>query len=348
MGRYVEALDREAALLPRIGVETLYVGGGTPTELSAVDLARLLGAVEARFGPIDRMRESTVEANCESLDDEKLGILRLAGIGRLSLGLQTPDDALLASSGRRHTWEDFRRVFEKARRLPFSLNVDLIFGLPGQTRAGFLDGLRRVLAMEPDHLSLYALHVAEKTVFHRLGIREDPDLSRAMMEDALEVLARAGYRHYEISNFARPGRESLHNINYWRNGPYLGLGCGAAGYVDGERYQNFDRIEPYLEAVESGRRPVASTERLEGKESLGETMMLGLRMTDGLPLTPALAEAFREEISRVLERGLAVLEGGCSRSLPRLRLSREGLFLASEAMREFVPPFEDRSPKESA
>lgn len=339
--RYVDAVLSEAGLYPGTVPDTLYIGGGTPTELSAAQLSRLLAGLASRFGPIGRLKESTVEASPETADPARLDALAGAGIGRLSFGLQTASDRLLKSIGRQHGFEDFKRVWADARDRGFSLNVDLMQGLPGQTARDAREDLEAVLALEPDHLSLYTLQVEDRTLFGKREVEVDPDLARATMEDAIERLAAAGLVHYEVSNFARPGREARHNIGYWLDRPGLGLGCGASGFLGGERYQNEEKLKAYLERVERGERPVACAERLTGKEKLGESLMLRLRLLEGALLTPQMQEAFRPQIERLMERGLvSIVDGGCSRCLPRLRLSKDGLFIANEVFREFVPPWE--------
>lgn len=339
--RYVAAVLAEADLYPDQPVDTLYIGGGTPTELSAAQLTALLRGLARRFGPLPALRESTVEASPESASEDRLDALASAGVGRLSFGLQTASDRLLKLVGRHHTFADFAAVYRSARRRGFALNVDLIQGLPGQSRADARADLDAVLALEPDHLSLYTLQVEDRTLFAKREVAVDPDLARLTMEDALARLAAAGYRHYEVSNFAKPGREALHNVGYWVDRPGLGLGCGASGFLGGVRYENEDRLKDYLAAVEAGRRPVFSAERLEGKAKLGETLLLRLRLLEGLSLTPELQLAFRAELESLTARGLLELVGGgCSECLPRLRLTREGLFLANSVFREFVPPFE--------
>lgn len=339
--RYVDAVLAEADLYPGVFPDTLYIGGGTPTELEAPQLARLLAGLSARIGPIGALRESTVEASPETGDPARLDALAAAGVGRLSFGLQTASDRLLKSIGRQHGFSDFMRVWADARRRGFALNVDLMQGLPGQSAQDAREDLESVLALEPDHLSLYTLQVEDRTLFGKREVEVDSDLARETMEAAIERLGRAGFVHYEVSNFARPGRESLHNIGYWVDRPGLGLGCGASGFLGGERYQNEDKLKPYIERTLRGERPVAHSERLSGKEKLGETLMLRLRMLDGASLTPGMQAAFRPQLERLTARGLvSVDDGGCSRCLPRLRLTREGLFIANEVFREFVPPWE--------
>lgn len=338
--RYVAAVLAEADLYAGTEVDTLYVGGGTPTELSASQLEALLAGLARRFGPLAGLRESTVEASPESASEERLDVLAAAGVGRLSFGLQTASDRLLASVGRHHTFADFTCVYRAARRRGFTMNVDLMQGLPGQSLSDVAADLEAVLALEPDHLSVYTLQVEDRTLFAKREVELDTDFARSAMDLTLSRLDAAGFRHYEISNFARPGREAVHNLGYWIDRPGLGLGCGASGHLGGVRYENEDRLKPYLEAVEAGRRPVFSAERLEGKAKAGEELMLRLRLTRGVVLTPAMRAGFRAEIEGLTARGLLEFDGGgCSDALPRLRLTRDGLFLANEVFREFVPPF---------
>lgn len=339
--RYVAAVLAEAGLYPDVAVDTLYMGGGTPTELTAPQLTALLGGLARRFGPLSALREATVEASPESADAARLDALAAAGVGRLSFGLQTASDRLLKSVGRGHTFADFSAVFAAARARGFAVNVDLMQGLPGQTFTDVMEDLDAVLSLGPDHLSVYTLQVEDRTLFAKREVELDTDFAREAMDFTLERLSAAGFRHYEVSNFAKPGREAVHNIGYWIDRPGLGLGCGASGFLGGVRYENEDRLKAYLERVEAGARPVFSAERLEGKAKLGEELMLRLRLTEGLVLTPEMRSAFREELESLTARGLLEFDGGgCSDCLARLRLTREGLFLANEVFREFVPPFE--------
>jgi oxygen-independent coproporphyrinogen-3 oxidase len=340
ISRYLSAITREASFYEVAAPRTLYVGGGTPTELSAQELSLLFGALDARFGPLEQLAEATVEANPESTDAEKLGVMRRAGVTRLSFGLQTTDDGLLRAIGRKHTFADFRRVYDLARREGFQLSVDLMTGLPGQSIKQSRQDLDNTLELQPDHFSVYSLSVEDRTLFSKRRVESDDATAREMTEAAYARLEGEGYAHYEISNFAHPGKESLHNINYWLDGDYLGLGCGAAGHVGSERYQNEERLEKYLRRVEAGERPVSSSERLEGKEKIGERILLRLRLIDGFSLTPEMQEQFRPQFERLLERGLIEMDGGgCSSCLPKMRLTHEGKFLANEAFREFVAPF---------
>ncbi len=331
--RYLAALEAEAALLPPRVPDTLYVGGGTPSELSAAQVQELFAALR-RAHPASRFVESTFEGNPESLDAEKLEVLARAGVTRLSIGLQTADDELLKSVGRRHTAADFARVFGLARAAGIpALSVDLMYGLPGQTLDSLRATLDFTLALAPDHVSLYGLQVEDRTLFAKRGVAEDSDLGRTMYEAALAALAAAGLERYEISNFARPGRRSAHNVNYWRRGEYLGLGCSAASFLDGVRSTNELTLAAYMGAVEAGRRPSAEGETPAGLEALGEEAFLGLRLIEGFEPSPALRAAFARPWDQLKSRALVREDG------PRWRLSDEGAFVANDVFREFVPPF---------
>jgi oxygen-independent coproporphyrinogen-3 oxidase len=322
-GRYLSALQAEARLFPERKFDTLYVGGGTPSELDAEQIDLLLAAFPGPYA------ESTFEGNPESLTADKLDVLKRRGVTRVSIGLQTADDALLKSVGRRHSFEDFKRVFEAAA--PLDRCVDLMYGLPGQSLESLRGTLDRVLALEPEHVSLYGLQVEDRTLFAKRGVTNDEKLERDMFELALEKLS--GYDHYEISNFALSGHRSAHNLNYWNDGEYVGLGCGAASHLSGVRSTNHERLQDYLRDVEAGLRPVAETESLAGKAKLGEKAFLGLRKLDGFTPGPELMTAFAASWSELGEQGLVSADG------PRRKLTREGVFLANLAFKHFVAPF---------
>lgn len=330
--RYLAALEAEAGLFPESGLSTLYVGGGTPSELEPEELTELFALI-GRAYPNARFEEATCEANPESLSPEKLEILRRGGINRLSLGLQTTDDALLKSIGRRHTAQDFFEVYAAARRAGgFAISIDLMYGLPGQSPQSCRESLEAALKLKPEHFSLYGLQVEDRTLFAKRGVEADEDRGREMFESSLEIFAAAGYRHYEISNFALPGFESKHNQIYWDDGEYVGLGCGASSHRGGRRSTNIDRLGEYCDKALAGQPPIDSSEKLAGKEKLGETIYLGLRKLDGLSLTPEMESQFAPQWSALAGSGLIEREGA------RVRLTREGVFLANDVSMHFVAP----------
>ncbi len=333
---YLDALAQEAARAPVPCVQTLYVGGGTPSLLSEAQIGQLCHLIARRFGPIAALQESTFEANPESLTPGKIACLRRAGFNRLSLGLQSFHDDELKRLGRVHDAQTFRRAYAAAREGGFeNINVDLISGLPGQSLEQFADSLEQLLALQPEHLSVYGLQIEEGTPFFEQGIVCDQLLMRRMLEHTHRRLTGAGYHHYEISNFARPGKEALHNTHYWHNGEYLGLGSAAASYLGGVRRQNTPDVHEYIRRLQAGQDPTVFSEHLTGKVHEGETLLLQLRQLDGVELTPLQEELFGAEIQKHLQNGLLERDG------KKVKLSFEGLFLANEVFCSFVAPFEE-------
>ena len=333
---YLAALDKEASFYAPARFDTLYVGGGTPSLLSATQLERLCQLITKHFMAVSSFAESTLEANPESCSDDKLAVLKQAGFNRLSLGLQSFDDAVLKRIGRIHDVASFLKAYNAARRAGFeNISVDLIAGLPGQSKALFLDGLKKLISLGPEHISVYGLQVEEGTPFYKEGVQSDDDLLREELEQTHFVLQAAGYKHYEISNFARPGRESKHNLNYWQNGEYLGLGSAAASYHNGVRRSNISSLRGYLHCIEGNKPPQEFAECLQGKEKEGEQIMLGLRMLDGVRLTPQQQKMFAREIEELVRRGLVAQKGDF------IKLTFEGMFLANQAFMAFVGPFEE-------
>lgn len=336
MADYITALQAEAHLSGISSVQTAYIGGGTPSLLPEKMLEKLLDFLAQQFGPLGNLQECTFEANPESLTPGKLALLRAAGVNRLSLGLQSLDDGELKMLGRVHTRADFMRAYEAARRAGFqNISIDLIAGLPGQTLEKFLENLTGVLALAPQHISVYGLQIEEGTPFFEQGVLCDQILMRRMLEQTHWRLLEAGFEHYEISNFSRPGYFSRHNMHYWDDGEYVGLGSAAASYVAGERRQNTPDIQTYVQAVLAGKSAVCFAERLEGKAKLGERMMLALRKLEGTVVDEQTEQAFGREIQRHIEQGLLVRDGN------KLKLTFEGLFLANEVFCSFVAPFEE-------
>ncbi len=332
--RYLAALEAEAALHPAIAPETLYVGGGTPSELTAAQIGDLFKRLRRAY-PGPKFKESTFEGNPESLDSEKLDVLAREGVTRLSIGLQTADDALLPAIGRHHTAAEFKEKFLAARRAGIpAISVDLMCGLPGQSLDSLRSTLDFVLALDPEHISLYGLQVEDRTLFAKRGVEEDSDLGREMFELSLSRLAAAGLEHYEISNFAKPGRRSRHNLNYWERGDFVGLGCSAASYYGGTRSSNEERLKPYMDGVEAGRRSLSESETPVGRDATGEEALLGLRLVEGFEPSANLRLAFGPEWNALKARGLAREKNGL------WMLTREGIFLGNEAFRLFVPPFD--------
>lgn len=303
---YLEGLLREmdlraAAAGAGASAITLYFGGGTPSLLEPVQVQRIIAAARRcyRLAPD---AEITLECNPGTATFEKLAALREAGVNRLSLGVQSFDDAFLVALGRIHTGRQAVEAFAAARSAGFdNVGIDLIHSLPGQTCVDWERDLARACELQPEHLSVYGLTVEEGTPFAlqeeegRLTL-PDEEMSVAMYEKSSELLTAAGYEQYEIANFARPGFRSRHNAGYWERRPYLGFGAGAHSYLrasgHGRRFSNADQVEDYLRMVLRDTLPTVESRTLSRDEAMAEYFFLGLRMTEGVSL-----ERFREEFS---------------------------------------------------
>ena len=331
-------------------VTSVFIGGGTPTLLPAADLARVLAHLRALL-PFAPDAEVTVEANPETVTPRLARTLAEAGVNRVSMGAQSFDDQVLAALGRTH---DARRPAEAIRALrgaaalagrPLSVNLDLIYGCPGESEASWARTLAAAVALAPDHLSAYALTIEPATRFGRLvaaGRMREPDEDLLADRYALtcEVLAAAGYQHYEVSNWARPGHASRHNRTYWRRGHYLGLGAGAHEFTGETRRWNTGRVPDYLAAVRAGRRPTAGEELLSADQARFEALALRLRTSDGLSgaearalgADPAGAEAATLRAAGLLAGTPADVQGD-----PALRLTERGMFLHGEVVSRLAP-----------
>jgi len=293
MGRYLEALRREIALLgalpwaSRIRLATIFFGGGTPSLLEADELAAALDGIRAGFDVVADA-EISVECNPESVTRAKLEGYRAAGVNRLSLGVQSLDDAILPQLGRLHDARGARAAFDAARDAGCAnLSVDLMYGLPGLDLDGWTRAVDRVLGWQPDHLSAYGLTLDAGSLWGAAGVEGLPAEQEQI--DQYWGLARAaaahGLEHYEISNYARPGFRSRHNQIYWHAAEYLAAGPGACGFVGRVRYANVKATPRYCQVLENGALPVASAEELSARQRLAERLLLGLRTADGVPAT---------------------------------------------------------------
>ena len=344
IARYVHALTTEIRQTPPgQPVDSIFFGGGTPTAIPAPDEAALLHAVLDTL-PVTPNAEITTEANPGTLDIRQLAVLRDAGFNRISFGVQSFDPGLLKTMDRTHSADEAKAAVRAARAAGFeNISLDLMFALPRQTLTQWKDTLAQALELETNHLSLYSLIVEEGTGFYtlqqkgRLPLPSD-DLAADMYELAVETTHSHGYRQYEIANFAKPDRESRQNFHYWRNNSYYGFGCGAVAYLNGARRMNLKTPAQYAAAVETNSAFTLSTETLTEAETMAETMMLGLRLTqEGISISRFQArfdvdprEKFAAEIETFTKRGLLEVIGDS------IRLTKQGVFLASEVMVAFV------------
>jgi oxygen-independent coproporphyrinogen-3 oxidase len=321
---------------------SVFFGGGTPTTCSSDQLVRILDTLRSCYALTEDV-EITTEANPGTVSLEQLSALREGGFNRISFGVQAFDDALLRSVGRVHTCAQAEEAVQLARSAGFqSINADLMFGLPGQTLPAFRETLRRALDLNVPHLSIYGLIIEEHTAFgrwHEQGKLDLPDdaTERAMYDAAMDAASARGYEQYEISNFARPGYRCHHNQVYWRNEPYLGFGAGAVAYWNNVRRTNCLLPGEYVRRMREGRPLSVEEEQLEPEESLGETLMLGLRMLDGVDLDDLRTRygldpvsLYASHIGKMKRLGLLSVEGS------RMKLTPAGLPLANEVWAGFI------------
>jgi oxygen-independent coproporphyrinogen-3 oxidase len=280
--QYIEDLFREIRLHPqRLDVSTIFFGGGTPSLLDPRHVSDILRQVRSHFD-LNSDAEITLEANPESVTREKAAGWREAGINRLSLGLQAFDDGLLKKMDRLHNVPQFLDAYQAVREAGFSnVSVDLIYGFAEQTLEDWKKTLLSTVAIQPDHLSLYALKIEEHTPFAARGYRVNDDQEVEMYEWARAYLKDAGFKQYEISNFSRPGKACRHNLIYWRQQDYLGLGVGAVGCVDGLRWENHKNLNDYHRDISARTWPRAGVENLDPGTRRFECLMLGLRLREG-------------------------------------------------------------------
>jgi oxygen-independent coproporphyrinogen-3 oxidase len=358
---YTEALTQDIALWSkpdRLTAHTIYFGGGTPTVISVSLLDHILTICEQTFSLTDAL-EVTSEANPGTLTASYLRSLRVLGVNRLSLGIQSLVEAELRLLGRLHTADEAAKAVAEARTAGFeNINLDLIYGLPGQSLASWQQSLSQALLLEPEHLSLYCLTLEEGTplatdVAQGRQPEPDPDLAADMYECAVEQLERAGYAHYEISNWARgpappgasPSLACRHNLTYWRNQPYLGFGAGAHSCLGGHRWWNVLQPGEYIARLREHRHggrdhppAITASEEISPRLEMGETMMLGLRLVqEGVSVgefarrfgrTPY--EVYAGEMEELRELGLLEWDEA------RVRLTPSGWLLANEAFQRFL------------
>lgn len=333
--RTVDAIEREIRSSPVAGrpAKTVFFGGGTPTLLEADDLARLLRAVFDTHPPLPDA-EVTSEANPGAVDAAKFAAMRETGFNRVSIGAQSFRSDDLVRLGRVHAVDDVGRAVAAARAAGFgNLNLDLMFALPGQSVPAWQRNLDRALALEPEHLSLYCLTLEPNTPFYKEWLRgtlvqPDEEAQIEMYDVAVEATAAAGFALYEISNFARPGRECRHNLCYWRGDDYAGYGPGAVGCLTTGtgrvRTTNVKHPQRYCEAVEASAPLACETDRLSPEDEALERVMLGLRLAEGLAASdPALTEY---GMKRAIDQGWAIVKDS------RLRLTPTGRRLHHEVV----------------
>ena len=338
---YLEHLIEEYDSYDIKKLRTLYIGGGTPTALSAPQLAFLLEKLTDKLD-LSYLEELTIEANPGDLDQEKIAVLKDSPVNRVSLGVQTFNDRMLRQIGRSHLEKDIYENIANLKKAGFdNISIDLIYALPKQTMEDVKTNVAKAIALDIPHMSLYSLILENHTVFmNRMRRGKLPlpkeDLEAEMFEYIIAELEKAGFEHYEISNFSKPGFESCHNLMYWDNAEYYGIGAGASGYVDGVRYKNHGPIRHYLQAVEAGN-PRVQEEVLTLNEKMEEEMFLGLRKKSGVSkkcFEEKFGISFEDQygavVSKLTEQGLLVPDRDI------VRMTKQGLFLGDTVAEKFI------------
>ncbi|MFE4711352.1 MULTISPECIES: radical SAM family heme chaperone HemW [Paenibacillus] len=343
---YLRALDQEmeqtVAITPPGVIRSIFVGGGTPTVLKPDEMAYFLASVRRHFPNWADDIEFSMEANPGTTDIDKLAVMKEGGVNRVSFGVQAFQNELLTGIGRIHNVDDVYRSLENARAVGLNnLSVDLMFGLPNQTVDMLAESVRKALELNLPHYSIYSLKVEENTLFHTLFNKNKLPLPNE--EDELQMylllmskMEEAGYGQYEISNFAKPGMESRHNITYWRNQDYYGLGAGAHGYVGRNRHINIKGVNPYVEAASKGL-PRLDSYPVTPEEAMEDFMMVGLRMREGISdasfqaqFGQSMEDIFAGSLHKMLNAGLLERVGD------GYRLSKQGVLFGNDVFGEFV------------
>ena len=338
---YLEHLLEEFRSYDIQKLRTLYIGGGTPTALSAPQLEVLLDGLTENLD-LSVLEELTIEANPGDLDADKIAVLKNSAVNRVSLGVQTFDDKMLKKIGRSHLEKDIYENIDRLKLAGFdNISIDLIYALPGQTMEQVKENVAKAIGLDIPHMSLYSLILENHTVFmNRMRRGKLPlpkeELEAEMFEYIIAELERAGFEHYEISNFSKLGFESRHNLMYWDNAEYYGIGAGASGYVNGVRYKNHGPIRHYLSAVEEGNARITE-EHLSQKEQMEEEMFLGLRKKSGVSMARfeekfgrSFDGLYGEIVRDLVQQGLMQIEND------RVRMTKRGLFLGDTVAERFI------------
>ena len=338
---YLEHLLEEYRSYDIQQLRTLYIGGGTPTALSAQQLEFLLDGLTKNLD-LSALEELTIEANPGDLDADKIAVLKNSAVNRVSLGVQTFDDKMLKKIGRSHLEKDIYENIDRLKLAGFeNISIDLIYALPGQTMEQVKDNVAKAIALDIPHMSLYSLILENHTVFmNRMRRGKLPlpkeELEAEMFEYIIAELENAGFEHYEISNFSKPGFESRHNLMYWDNAEYFGIGAGASGYVNGVRYKNHGPIRHYMKAVEASNARI-NEEYLSQREQMEEEMFLGLRKKSGVSIrrfeekfATSFEELYGQVVKDLCHQGLLQVEG------QQIRMTKKGLFLGDTVAERFI------------
>lgn len=349
--KYVQALIAEMKHFLQnndVEIETIYIGGGTPSILDAKNIEKIIEVFQEK-NLLGNVKEITIEVNPGTVNEEKLKIYKKAGINRLSIGLQSTDDKMLKQIGRIHSYEEFLNTYKLARQAGFeNINVDLMIGLPNQKISDIKNSLEKIVnlkPMNPEHISVYSLIVEENTPIEKMlntGKFNLPDeeLERNMYWYVKNFLELNGYKHYEISNFAKEGKESKHNLDCWNQKEYIGFGVAAHSYIDDVRFGNIDNIDEYLKNCEAGdfkKNKIIDEVESDVFSKQQEFMLIGLRKIDGVSIKDFKNKfgenpifVFKNELNKLVDGGLVMVD------FDSIRLTNKGLDLANLVWEEFV------------
>lgn len=344
---YIESIGQELAVMRQEGIsfgelETVFLGGGTPTSLSEQQLDRLLAIIH-EYVDVHSLQEFSTEANPDELTYDKLKVLKNGGVNRLSIGVQSFDAELLTKIGRTHSADDPVRIIANARKVGFeNISIDLIYALPGQTITQWQDTLNKAMELDLPHYSGYSLIVEPKTVFYNLMNKgrlplPGEDIEAEMFAMLMEYMEKNRRNRYEISNFAVPGYESTHNLIYWDNASYAGVGAGAHGYLNGQRYSNIGPLAKYMGKTNEGERPIHQTHTVTETEAMEEEMFLGLRKSNGvsksafeMKFAKSLETVYGDTIRKLVKDGLVEW------SDDSVKLTQIGVFRGNEVFQQFL------------
>lgn len=350
IGEYIECLIKEIEIEANkyknqeYKVTTIYIGGGTPSRIDASYIEMILKKIEESY-KLSEYPEVTIEINPGTINEEKMKKYKEIGINRISIGLQTTKNNLLKQIGRIHTYEEFLDCYKLAEKMNFkNINVDLMLGLPNQTLEDLKDSLDKIIKLKPNHISLYSLILEEDTKLEEMVNKNEvklpnEDIERNMYWNTKKILEKNGYIHYEISNFAKKGFESKHNMNCWYQKEYLGFGVAAHSYINKERHCNTNSIEEYIKNVKSNNlinnRTICEIQNKNDEEK--EYMLLGLRKIDGIDIQEFKNKfvdnpiyVFYKELEKLSSEGLLEID------LNKIKLTKKGLDFANLVWEEFV------------
>ena len=336
--------DYAGGLDKLINLKTIYIGGGTPSFINSRYIKEILDEVNKHFN-VDDNAEITLEMNPGTVNEKKIVEYKEAGINRLSIGLQSTHNKILKQIGRIHTYEDFLESYNLARKIGFkNINVDLMLGLAEQSLEELVSSVEAIIKLNPEHISIYSLILEENTALYdevnsgKICLPDD-ELERKMYWKTKKMLENAGYIHYEISNFAKKGYESRHNISCWNGEEYIGIGAAAHSYTNNIRYSNIDKIEEYINNFKIGEEldNLIFHEKQDMESKMKEYMILGLRKLDGISIKEFKSKftenpifKFKNELNKLVEEGLLVIDGD------KIKLTDKGLDFANLVWEEFV------------